>query len=79
LGLHGGRSAAAFASHANVRRFVIGNVINPAVRVNDCTIVLRIDCSCESNRSTIKILFQMIAATAKLRIWLFSRRPDRDS
>jgi hypothetical protein len=49
------------------------------VRVNHCTIVLRIDCSCESNRSTIKILFQMIAATAKLRIWLFSRRPDRGS
>jgi hypothetical protein len=41
------------------------------VRVNHCTIVLRIDCSCESNRSTIKILFQMIASTAKLRIWLF--------
>jgi hypothetical protein len=36
------------------------------VRVNHCTIVLRIDCSCESNRSTIKILFQMIASTAKL-------------
>jgi hypothetical protein len=44
-------------------------------RVNHCTIVLRIDCSCESNRSTIKILFQMIASTAKLRIWLF--RVDR--
>jgi hypothetical protein len=41
------------------------------VRASDCTIVLRIDCSCESNRSTIKILFQMIASTAKLRIWLF--------
>jgi hypothetical protein len=49
------------------------------VRVHHCTIVLRIDCSGESNRSTIKILFQMIASTAKLRIWLFSRRPDRDS
>ena len=49
------------------------------VRVHHCTIVLRIDCSCESNRSTIKILFQMIASTAKSRIWSFSRRPDRDS
>ncbi len=40
--------------------------IGAKVRVNRCTIVLRIDCSCESNRSTIKILFQMIASTAKL-------------